>query len=240
MKNRSRELLTLCAYMILGAFALVGLVVSPLMQSHAQTSAVTGPVVTSQTTYGLTFAQAYYAAQNPMKAPFYNGRYGGPNAAALTSAQLNSLVAKCAAATPPVYIDEQIDFFGWDPLTTMAQRQMMGIPWVYPGLGNAICMSTSQPGCVITPGLFAGTAPAGAIKTSTLLADYPAWPVSSPVTTIPTAIGPVITGPYYEVIGPVPVVGTKSGACTLAQIPNFSMFADGSMMNVWNCPAGAH
>lgn len=205
----------------------------PIYQAIAQTSPVTGPVVVGQTPYGLTFAQAYYAAQNPIKLPFYNGRYGGPVAPMLTQAQENSLVSQCQSAN--VVIDEQIDYFGWDPLTVMAQRQMMGIPWVYPGLGNAICVSTAQPGCVITSGLFTGTPPVGAILTSTLLSAYPPWPANTAPTTVPTSVGPQITGPYFEVLGPVPAVGTKSGKCTEAQIPNFSMFADGSMMNVWNC-----
>lgn len=208
----------------------------PIYQVIAQTSPVAAPVATGQTPYGLTFAQAYYAAQNPIKLPFYNGRYGGPVAPMLTQAQENNLVSQCQAASPPVVIDEQIDYFGWDPLTVMAQRQMMGIPWVYPGLGNAICVSTEQPGCVITPGLFTGTPPVGAILTSTLLSAYPAWPVNTAPTTVPTSVGPQITGPYFEVLGPVPAVGTRSGKCALAQIPNFSMFGDGSMMNVWNCP----
>jgi hypothetical protein len=219
---------------IFSAIAIGGLIgwELPSYRAHAQNSAIA-----SQTPYGLTFAKAYYAAQNPIKAPFYNQRYGGGTGAVLTLTQENTLVTQCAAAG--VSIDEQIDYWGWDPLTVMAQRQMYGIPWVYPGLGAAVCVTTSQPGCVVTPGLFSGTPPVGAIMTSTLLTAYPPWPTTSTPTVIPTSIGPEISGPYFEVIGTVPPVGTKQGNCTLAQIPNFSMFGDGTMMNVWNCPTTA-
>lgn len=207
--------------------------------AHAQTSTVGVP--TSNTPFGITFAKAYYAAQNPLKAPFYNGRPGGPNAAVLSIAAENALVTQLNAAS--VTFDEQIDYWGWDPLTVMAQRQMYGIAWVNPGLGASPCLTTSQPGCVISAGTFSGTAPAGAILTSTLLSAYPPWPSTAPPTVIPTIVGPIISAPYYEVEGTVPAQGATAtkvtgGAtlnCTLTQIPNFSMFADGSMMNVWNC-----
>lgn len=216
----------------IASFPLVALL-AIFFVAHSQTSPVTGPVATSQTPYGLQFAQAYYAAQNPIKLPFYNGLYGGPSATPLSQTQENTLIQTCINAK--VLIDEQIDYWHWDPLTVMQMRVIQGIGWVPSGLGPAICTSVLQSGCVITPGMYSGTPPAGSIPTCTQLSCYPSWPVNTTPTMIQTSVGPQIAGPYYEVIGTVPPMGTVSGKCTLAQIPNQSPFATGSLMNVWNC-----
>lgn len=206
-------------------------------QSQSSTSVVTGPAVTAQTPFGLQFAAAYYAAQAPIKAQLYNGRPGStnPTALPLTPAAFSSLITQILQ-TPGVLLDEQIDYWGWDPLTTMQQRVLQGISWVPAGLGPALCASILQSGCVITPGMYSGTAPAGSIPTCTTLSCYPTFPIPS-VPVIPATVGPQISGPYYEVLGPVPAVGTKAGSCTLVQIPSFFMIG-GGLMNVWNCQGG--
>jgi hypothetical protein len=203
----------------------------------AQTPVVTQPVSIGQTVYGLQFAAAYYAAQPPIKATLYNGRPGSvnPTSLQLNQTDFNALI-KLILSTPGVLLDEQIDYWGWDPLTTMQQRVLQGIAWVPAGLGPAQCVSILQSGCVITPGMYAGTPPAGSIPTCTLLSCFPAFPVPPPLV-IPTTVGPQINGPYYEVIGPVPAQGTKNGSCVLTQIPSFFMFGP-SFMKVWNCQGG--
>lgn len=197
------------------------------------TTQVTGPVVLSQTPFGLQFAAAYYAAQSPLKLPLYNQRYGGPTAPMLTADQVTALISSLIAQG--VTIDEQIDYWGYDPYTTMAGRLQQGILWVPPGLGNSTCASIYIPGCVIVQGQYSGTPPAGSIKTSVMLADYPAWPTPPTPTTPPSSsVGALIVGSYYQVSGPVPPVGTKTGKCTLIQIPSQFMIG-GGFMSVWNC-----
>ena len=145
--------------------------------------------------------------------------------------------------TPGVVVDEQIDFGGVDPYTEMFDRQMQGDTWVPAGLGAVQCVTIAQYGCVVVP--TTGSVPAGAIKVSTNLTDYPPYPVPQSPVGVQSNIGPQAIGPYYAVIGPVPVVGTqeawtnplngKPGTCVLSQIPNSFMIGGGGVMNVWNC-----
>lgn len=190
----------------------------------AGTSGLTGPAAPSETPPALTFAAAYYASKNPMMQPLYNQRPGGPAAPMLTQDEINTLVSQCIAAG--LLVDEQIDYWGWDPWTIMQDRLMQGILWVPAGLGNV------EGNEVITPGEFSGPQPAGTVKTSVTLSDYPAWPVSTPPATVPTSVGPQIVGPYYELYGPAPALGTVNGDYKLVQIP--SMFViGGGLMTVW-------
>ncbi len=138
--------------------------------------------------YQALFDAAYYASKAPAFQPLYSGRAGAQMSAAapLTQNQTIALIAQLLAQG--YVIDEEIDFLGMDPYTIMSCRQQYGIPWVYPGLGNAL----TSPESGVTP---SGPAPAGAIKTTTLISDYPPYPVtanSAPVTPpTPEAANPV-------------------------------------------------
>ncbi len=147
--------------------------------------------------YQALFDTAYYASKAPAFQPLYNTRAGALMSAAapLTQDQVNALVAQLLAQG--YVIDEEIDFLGMDPYTIMYCRQQYGIPWVYPGLGNVL----TSPESGVTP---SGPIPAGAIKTSTLISDYPPYPV-------PASGGPV-TPPTPEAANPV-------GIRIIAQVP---------------------
>jgi hypothetical protein len=190
----------------------------------AGTPGLTGPAAPSQQPPALAFAAIYIASKNPMMLPLFNMRPSGLQNPMLTQAQVNTLVNQCLAAG--ILIDEEIDFWGWDPWTVMSDRLMQGILWVPAGLGNATGTS------VITPGEFSGPQPPGTIKVSITASDYPAWPVTAPATTVPTSVGPQIVGPYYELFGPAPPLGTVQGNYKLVQIPSMFMIG-GSLMTVW-------
>jgi hypothetical protein len=175
-----------------------------------------------------TLAQAYYASKPPLMQGLYINRPGGPTGTDLTSDQITALINQCLAAGE--VIDEQIDFWGWDPFSIMSDRLMQGILWVPAGLGNVTGTS------VITPGEFAGPQPPGTIKSSVTLSDYPPYPVAPTPTpgVQPASVGAYIAGPYYQPTpGTLPPVGTIIGAYKLVQIPSGFMMGDGSMMTVW-------
>lgn len=153
-----------------------------------------------------TMDRAYYLAQDTRKQTLYNGFAYAPNSGVsqqLTQDERNKLVD--SLIQQGVTIDEQIDFWGWDAWTTMNQRLMYGILWVSPGMGN---VQSTQ---VITPGMFSGPPPSGAIITTTDPAKYvpfeqPETPVKPVVTDL---VGPYEIGPYYGVIpGDASPVGT--------------------------------
>ncbi len=178
--------------------------------------------------FQLTFAKTYYPAQHPAKQPLYNGRPGATMAPMLTQPEIDALVSKCIAAG--ITIDEQIDYWGWDPYTVMSRRFMEGVLWVKPGMGNVV--STE----VITPGEFSGPMPSGAIKTSLNLADYPAWPTPTPaVTNQPDPVGDPQIGPYYAALGTnPPATWTDSrGTFKLKLVPNSFAIGGGGMMKFY-------
>lgn len=179
------------------------------------------------TSYQGKFDAAYYGAQDPRKQPLYAGRPGSanPTGANLTQAETLALINQLIASG--VTIDEQIDYWGWDPYTVMSMREVQGVLWVMPGLGNVAGLNE-----VVTPGEFSGTPPPGAIKTSTSIADYPPFPVPAP----PPAgavdpVGPQEIGPYYGVVGtnpPATYTDTR-GTFKLVQIPSAFPIAGGTM-----------
>lgn len=180
------------------------------------------------------FNQAYYRAQDPRKQPLYNSRPGAPNEGMpqLSEDAITALIGQLIASGVPV--DEQIDYWGWDAATVMADRLMQNVLWVSAGLGNVISAQ------VIVSGEYSGPMPAtGAIKTSVNPADYPAWPSEAPAPPPPPAdpVGVNEIGPYYQPLGVNPPFGTKytdaRGTFKLVQIPNQFAIGGGGFMTLW-------
>jgi hypothetical protein len=148
--------------------------------------------------YQALFDTAYYASKPPAFQPLYSGRAGAAMYAAvpLTQDEVNAQIARLLAQG--YIIDEQIDFLGLDPYTIMYVRQQYGNTWVPAGLGDV--SATSEP-----PVMYTGPVPSGAIKVSTLLSDFPFYPIP-PVDT-------PITPPTPEAQNPV-------GIRIIAQVPS--------------------
>lgn len=129
--------------------------------------------------YQGAFNTAYYLSKPPAFYPLFAQRPGGAwsSLEQLTVTQTWALVGQLIAQG--YTLDEEIDAEGMDPYTTMFMRELYGNTWEPAGVG-ATTTSTE----VDTPGEFSGPVPAGQIKVSTLLSDYPPYPVQ---TTTPIA-----------------------------------------------------
>jgi hypothetical protein len=147
--------------------------------------------------YQTAFNTAYYASKPPAFQPLYAGRPGAmASSAPLTQDQTWTLIGQLIAQGWT--IDEEIDAESMDPYTTMFMRELYGNTWEPAGLGAA--SSTT----VLTPSEYSGPVPAGQIAVSTLISDYPPYPVP--------ANGPV-TPPTPQAANPV-------GVRIIAQIPS--------------------
>jgi hypothetical protein len=162
------------------------------------TTAPTPGVSSPANAYQTVFNAAYYAAKPPALQALYNGRPGSafPNALPLTQDEAWALVGQLISQGWTV--DEEIDAEAMDPYTTMFMRQLYGNTWEPAGVG--MVQSTE----VLTPGQYTGPVPAGAIAVSTLLNDYPPYPVPADNTPV--------TPPTPEVPNPV-------GIRIIAQVP---------------------
>ncbi len=138
--------------------------------------------------YQSAFNQAYYESKNPVFWPLFAGRPDSKGNARwsplqqLGQDQIWALVWKLIAVG--WLVDEEIDAEGMDPFTTMFMRELYGNTWEPAGLGQR--QSTQ----VLTPGMFSGPVPSGAIKVSTNVADYPPYvpPVAPPTPPAPGKI----------------------------------------------------
>jgi hypothetical protein len=148
--------------------------------------------------YQQLFDAAYAASKPPAFQPLYNGYSWGssPDAAQLAQADRWALVAQLIAEG--WVIDEEIEFDGFDPYSTMYMRQLYGDTWVPAGLGNVA--SAVEP-----PSQYIGPVPAGAIAVSTLLSDYPPYPV------------PAVNA---AVIPPTPQATNPVGIRIIPQVPS--------------------
>ena len=140
------------------------------------------------TAYQALFNAAYYASKPPAFQPLYQGRPGSANPSGypLTQDEAWTLVGQLIAQGWT--IDEEIDAEAMDPYTTMFMRELYGNTWEPAGMGKVV---SSQ---VINPGMFGGPVPAGQIKVSTMIEDFPPYPAppSGPVTPpTPHASNPV-------------------------------------------------
>src|SRR5580692_10697297 len=133
-----------------------------------------------------TFNQYYYVSKNPAFWPLYAGRPDYADASmttermdrwanlpSLSISQSWTLVGQLIAQG--FIVDEEIDAEGCDPYTTMFMRELFGNTWEPAGLGKTDVVSIDQPGAVVTPGMYTGPVPAGQIKVSLMLSDYPAY-----------------------------------------------------------------
>jgi len=141
--------------------------------------------VSSANAYQALFNKTYEASKPPAFQPLYAG-YAGQTGTNISPDARSALIAQLIAQG--YTIDEQIEFWGWDPYMTMFIREQYGYKWVMPGLGAVGTTNPDQPS-------YTGPAPTGSIKVSTLLSDYPPYPVpvdNAPVTPpIPRAADPV-------------------------------------------------
>jgi hypothetical protein len=147
--------------------------------------------------YQSIFNAAYYASKPPAFQPLYQGRPGSanPSGIPLTQDQAWTLVGQLIAQG--WIVDEEIDAEAMDPYTTMFMRQIYGNTWEPAGMGKIV---SSQ---VITPGMYSGPVPAGQIKVSTMIEDFPPYPVPA---------GPVVP--------PTPHAANPIGVRIIAQIPS--------------------
>jgi hypothetical protein len=139
--------------------------------------------------YQVLFDAAYYAS----KAPVFQQLYP-PAGQTLTYDQRAAIVAQLLASG--YIVDEEIDFLGWDPYIVMYMRQQYGDTWVPAGLGAATSPTAE-------PSQFTGPVPPGAIIVSTLLADYPPYPVPVNTTVVP----------------PIPLAPNPVGIRIIPQVP---------------------
>jgi len=176
------------------------------------TTAPTPGVSSAANAYQTTFNTAYYASKPPAFQPLYGGRPGAALTSSypLTQDQAWALVGQLIAQGWT--IDEEIDAEGMDPYTTMFMRELYGNTWEPSGLGAV--QSTE----VLTPGQYSGPVPAGQIKVSTMVEDYPPYPV--PVAT-------VVTPP------PTPQVANPVGIRIIPQVPSQANFVG----DVFRCAA---
>jgi hypothetical protein len=154
--------------------------------------------------YQAIFNAAYYKSKPPAKQPLYNGRPGSANPGALPLTQDEAWALVGQLIAQGYTIDEEIDAEGMDPYTVMFMRQQYGQTWEPAGLGAVKVTNVSQSGAVVTQGMYTGAGPAGQIKVSTLLEDYPPYPV-------PVADAPVVH--------PIPQAPNPIGIRIIAQVP---------------------
>jgi hypothetical protein len=148
--------------------------------------------------YMALFDAAYATSKPPAFQPLYNGYSWGvtPDAIQLQPDQRWALISQLL--TEGWTIDEEIDGLGFDPYSVMYMRQLYGNTWVPAGLGNVSATTES-------PSLYTGPVPAGAIKVSTMLSDYPAYPI--PEVSIP-------------VIPPIPLAANPVGIRIIPKVPS--------------------
>ena len=144
------------------------------------TQITTPGVASAANAYQTAFNTAYYASKPPAFQPLYAGRPGAAMSSStpLTQDQVWTLVGQLIAQG--WIIDEEIDAECMDPYTTMFMRELYGNTWEPAGLG------ATQSTEVLTPGQYSGPVPAGQIKVSTMISDYPPYPVPAAPVTPPT------------------------------------------------------
>ena len=126
--------------------------------------------------YQVLFNAAYKASKPPAFQPLYDGT--------LSQEDRWKLVGQLIAQG--WIVDEEIDAEFMDPYTTLFMRALYGQTWEPAGLGETQVANVNDPGAVITPGQFTGPVPPGQIKVSTLIEDYPPFPVpATPATPVP-------------------------------------------------------
>jgi hypothetical protein len=189
---------------------------------------VTTPGVTSAANaYQTAFNTAYYASKPPAFQPLYGGRPGAAMASSypLTQDQAWALVGKLIAQG--WVVDEEIDAEAMDPYTTMFMRELYGQTWEPASLGE------TQSNQALTPGMYSGPVPAGQIKVSTMIEDYPPYPVPIPPVPPPT---PQVANP----IGVRIIAQTPSAANYVGDVFRCATANDGfTVGETWSGTSGA-
>jgi len=128
-------------------------------------------------------------------------------------ADLGQRTTRAAAlATQGFIVDVPIMVWGWDPYLVMTMRENYGYTWVPSALQTNISVApgVTQPGAVAYDPTHP---PAGSIKVSTNIADYPPLtppPASPLVASDGDPVGPLSIGTLYlSVVGDTSPDGTK-------------------------------
>jgi hypothetical protein len=187
------------------------------------------------------FNATYYASKPSVFWSLFAGRPDTgrtdrwSNLAPLTQAQTWALVAQLIAAGWAV--DEEIDAEGMDPYTTMFMRELYGNTWEPRGTGAVQVTDITQPGAVVTPGMYSGPVPAGQIKVSTMLEDYPPYPQAATGTPVapPTPLSPNPVG--IRIIPQVPAQANYVGDVFRCAVANDGYPTDGT--GKWTGTSGA-
>ena len=147
----------------------------------------TGTDLNSVYALKMAFNKIYFAAQDYAK----QGLYAGESWAAQQTGQpLNQQDRAALAKTlqgQGSFIDEEIDVYGWDPMSTIANRLQLGDNYEPP-----MCFTGPSP---FGNGPYQGPTPPGCRKNSLDPADWPAAPVpttgTTPAPVIPKALNPI-------------------------------------------------
>ena len=135
------------------------------------------------------FNIAYVRSKRDDMQTLWNGTYmdptfenvgNNPQTPPLSQSARNALIG--SLQSQGVLIDEQIDYWGWDPYTTMVTRVGAGLNWVYPlGTGPSNPIAGNQ----------AGPPPFGTIKVSTNPADFPPYNKTNPPSPVVFSVNPI-------------------------------------------------
>ena len=115
--------------------------------------------------YETAFNTNYYQTRDPRLWPFFNQRPGAPGMGEELSSDERDALANALAASG-VPFDEQIDYQGWEPYSTMYMRsQVYGMNRVPVGTGT-------QQGGAVNPSDFHGPVGPGYLLVSVNIADF--------------------------------------------------------------------
>lgn len=155
------------------------------------------------TTISPQFDDAYWASQPPA-------------VQALRNAGANRLMLAVQLAQAGYLIDEDIMVWGWDPGQQMARRVELGLPYVPSLLLQPLGATPGYAYPGITPGAgqlpFPSSMPAGWMRVSVALSDYPSFDPPAPPKTPVYTLGPQIAKGVYIVsssTGVFPPVGQQ-------------------------------
>lgn len=200
---RSLRFLVLFGAMIGAAFAQVRAttapVKAPVVSATSPTFSISvAPVLATALTPQAIFDSAYWAHQAPPVAALQNmaGDFGAPTPSGRTSTAM-------ALATQGYSVDVPIMVWGWDPYLVMLSREQYGYTWVPSALSAPVQMAPGVAEAGQIP-YDAANPPAGSIKVSLALSDYPPYlsPVSAPPPAVPSAscVGVATGAGFYSAI----------------------------------------
>jgi len=155
------------------------------------------------------FNGAYFLSQPPeiqalirMNSPAYAMPPGAPG----TNADQSTIGSTAATLAQKGFaVDVPIMVWGWDPYLTMSLRQSAGYTWVPTALQAPMMVAPNLPGFGTLPAYDPNNPPAGSIKVSLNLADYPPFDPPAPAVPVPVVTDPVglqsVGNLYLSVVG---------------------------------------